>query len=169
MSRKGPRGSVRAQAVRVGTKQWLFDIFHTSVRWFGDLFGVFLFPWRCALVCILQCCLLPLEFCDFVPVHPTDLLLCSSFLCNKESFLQPGGVVILFLQLSSQVCCFCVSLSFFSPLYFCWWMCGVFLDVFFSIGDAGWTKGVLILVQCVFVFGLDEDEQTFSSLQVHLI
>lgn len=78
--------------------------------------------------------------------------------------------MILFLQLSSQVCCFCVSLFFRFHYTFAGGSVKYFLDVIvFRLDDAGWTRGVLILggVQCVFVFGINEDEQTFSLLQVY--
>lgn len=68
-------------------------------------------------------------------------------------------------------------LSFFSPFLrytFGWWQCRVFfmdVIVLFSALTTRWCWGVLILggVQCVFVFCLTEDEQTFSLLQVHTV
>lgn len=159
--------------------------------WFWNIFNFFLFFFLfcfCRLLLLLcfglhfAVLFVAFEFCDFdvsvkSPPIRSLLLLCSSFLYGKKR----GGIifkarwhfnVLLFLQLSSQVCGFCfwffvfLSFSDFIILLLVA-VSSIFWMLFFWLDDAGWTRGVLILggVQCVLVF--NEDEQTFSLLQVY--
>lgn len=73
-----------------------------------------------ALVCILQCCLLPSSFVILMsrwisPIKPFAFTLFPLFFIKKKGVIFKARWrfnVLLFLQLSSQVCCFCVSLFF---------------------------------------------------------
>lgn len=145
---------------------WFWNIF---IFWFLSTFAVAMLWFA---FCSVVCCLRVLWFWCLGGSHRSNplLLLCFLFSLSQGVIFKARWRfnVILFLQLSSQVCCFfCIS-PFSYSLYFCW--CQVFLDVIiFWLDDAGWTRGVLILggVQCVFVFCINEDEQTFSLLQVY--
>lgn len=113
------------------------------------------------------------------PIQNLCFYFVFSFHYRKESFLKPSDVLMWYFSCSwaHRFVVFCFFLLCFPPLFFprsrytfaggiveYFWMI-----IFFWLDDAGWTRGVLILlgVRCVFVFCVNEDEQTFSFLQVY--
>lgn len=159
---------------------WFWNIFNFFLFFFSFLFlSTFAVAMLWFAFCSVVCCLRVLWFWCLGEIT-TDPILAFTLLLFSL-WKKRGGIifkarwhfnVLLFLQLSSQVCGFCfwffvfLSFSDFIILLLVA-VSSIFWMLFFWLDDAGWTRGVLILggVQCVLVF--NEDEQTFSLLQVY--
>lgn len=162
--------------------------------WFWNIFIFFSPPFFFPFLSTFAVAMLWFAFCSVVRLPSSFVILMSrwispiqnlcfyfvfSFHYRKESFLKPSDVLMWYFSCSwaHRFVVFCFFLLCFPPLFFprsrytfaggivkYFWMI-----IFFWLDDAGWTRGVLILlgVRCVFVFCVNEDEQTFSFLQVY--
>lgn len=127
-----------------------------------------------ALVCILQCCLLPSSFVILVCrwISPIKPFAFTFLYKNKESFLKPRDVLTWYFSCSWALrFVVFVFLSFFPPisLYFCWWQCQVFFGCYRFLTRWCWVdEGSFDSCSMRFCFLYQRGWTDISPLQVYI-